>query len=1217
MTSLRDIEWQISYGPADDRLNRFYIPALRCSVRYDRSAGFFSSSALAVAAAGVAGLIANRGTMRLLVGAQLDPDDVQAIERGASLEGIVSEKLLAALEQPVEEVMRRRLEVLAWMVAQGTLQIRVVLPRDARGRPLPAEQAQDYYHPKEGVFTDAEGHQMAFSGSVNESMTGWQRNYEQFSVYFSWEASRPYLAQVVERFNRLWEGREESWIALDIPRAVRESLLRLAPSQPPRDDPLALDGEREARLRRERLIFQFVRDIPYFPHAEQLGAATCAITPWPHQLRVAQRVIETYPKRYLLCDEVGLGKTIEAGLVLRQLVISGRAKRCLLLVPKSVTRQWQEELYEKFVLDVPLFDGHRFWNYAGEELAWQYETDNPWDAFDLLIASSQLAKRRDRLEQITAARPWDLVLVDEAHHARRRDFQQSIYRPNRLLTLLTDPQFQAKAILLMTATPMQVHAVEVWDLLRILGLGGKWGADERNFLQFYSELMRPCEEVDWDFVYTLVRDYLELGGQLDQEFAEQARQALGLVNWQTLQRLPYTDRPSRTIKKLPREAREWVKEMARRHTPLRALMFRNTRELLREYVRQGLLKEKVPARSPELVWIPMRREERKLYQRIEEYISDFYRKYEDEHKGLGFVMTVYRRRLTSSFYAVERSLERRLAYLEGRAEQAFDDDDLEQADLEQDISETLEEAQLYQEEIRYVRDFLDELQHLSAHDSKTEQLIQDLNKIFHQRETVLVFTQYTDTMDYLRDKLRPVYGDQVACYSGRGGERWNGIAWVSVTKEEIKQAFREGADIKILLCTEAASEGLNLQTCGVLINYDMPWNPMRVEQRIGRIDRIGQVHDVVWIRNYFYEDTVEAQVYRALAKRINWFEGVVGDLQPILARVGQAIERLAMVAPPERERALATELREIEQQLEQKDRDILNVYETHEAVSSAPAVTAPLSLPELEQVLVNAAHFEGRFRPHPQLQGAYLLDTAEGEVSVTFDPQLFDRYPASMRFLAYGGRLLHELIEQVPPPREGEFPGIIRLNSEGLFPISAFYGLDSQNRPLLLQTLRDLESAMQTAESTYWSEDSLECARRDFEQLVQQVEGKRRDIETMLRKATCSVLQEKAILIVRQAAVIELTYRGNFDNVQNAWSAVATDNKHYAVLSELGYPFTPLVHIAMEQEPGGKILSSIPEPLLKDNSLTLHRTYLPTLKQQADMLLSQWRSQCNSLASSE
>jgi len=181
---LRDYDWQISYGPRDDRLKAFYIPALERCVQYDRSAGFFSSSALAVAAQGVAALVANGGTMRLLVGAQLSEEDVAAITQGSTLEGKVTDRLLSALHNPTDDVMRHRLEVLAWLVADGRLDIRVVLPRDPQTG-LPLANVQDYYHPKEGVFTDTDGEQVAFSGSVNESMTAWQRNYEQFSVYFS------------------------------------------------------------------------------------------------------------------------------------------------------------------------------------------------------------------------------------------------------------------------------------------------------------------------------------------------------------------------------------------------------------------------------------------------------------------------------------------------------------------------------------------------------------------------------------------------------------------------------------------------------------------------------------------------------------------------------------------------------------------------------------------------------------------------------------------------------------------------------------------------------------------------------------------------------------------------------------------------------------------------------------------------------------------------
>src|SRR5438093_7609494 len=168
----------------------------------------------------------------------------------------------------------------------------------------------------------------------------------------------------------------------------------------------------------------------------------------------------------------------------------------------------------------------------------------------------------------------------------------------------------------------------------------------------------------------------------------------------------------------------------------------------------------------------MKPEEAELYHRIEEYIRDHYQKYEAERKGLGFIMTVYRRRLTSSFYAIAQSLRRRLDFLRGRLglDQLITDDDTEQEDLEEDVAEELfsavpgmaqEMAELCKGEIDYLEDFLYQLRALGS-DSKFEQLADDLRQLLQQRDSVLIFTQYTDTMDYLRDQLREVYGSQVA-----------------------------------------------------------------------------------------------------------------------------------------------------------------------------------------------------------------------------------------------------------------------------------------------------------------------------------------------------------------------------------------------------------------------------------------------------------------------
>ncbi len=1185
--SLRTHPFQIYYGPADDPLNSFYIPTLSASVQYDRSAGFYSSSSLAVAAAGVARLIQNGGRMRLLAGAQLESADIEAIAEGYDLRTRVAERLLDHFTDPQDALMRRRLEVLAWMVAEGTLDIKVALPRDARGLPLPASLSRDYYHPKTGVFTDTEGNRIAFSGSVNESETAWLKNYETFSVYFSWDATRAYLAQVSYNFEHLWNDQEPDWIALDIPQAVRDRLLQYRPARQPTHDPLEAAPFRKVKdgaealafepSQKEKLLFQFVRDAPYLPNASALAAATSAITPWPHQTRVANAVIERYPDRAMLSDEVGLGKTIEAGLVMRQLILSGRVKRCLILAPKSVLRQWQEELYEKFALNVPRYDNGSALDVSGRPV--DGFVSSPWDDFDLLLAGSQLAKREDRRTEILAARPWDLIVVDEAHHARRKDFKERIYRPNRLLGLLNDLNEQNKAasLLLLTATPMQVHPLEVWDLLTVLGMGGRWGADEDNFLAFFAELRKDFNDIDWRLVFTLVQDYLTTGGQLDPVFKAHVSDEVGAVKWALLEDLiHHPDQSARIVAQLGSKLQSRVKELAHHHTPLNRFVYRNTRALLREYARRGILHENVPYRKPELKRVPMRADEFALYTRIEQYISRFYQQYENERRGLGFVMTVYRRRLTSSFYAVRKSLERRQQWLRGvnPADLPMGDDDIEQEELEQDISDDTAvhagNRDRFRAELDYLDDFIQDLKALTAADSKLEWLKNELNTVFKQRPTVLVFTQYTDTMDYLRDQLVEVYGSQVACYSGRGGEVWNGIAWAPTTKEAVKNDFASGT-VSIMLCTESASEGLNLQTCGVLINYDMPWNPMRVEQRIGRIDRIGQKYDVVWVSNYFYRDTIEDQIYQRLADRIDWFEVVVGDLQPILAEVGEATRRLAMLPADEREGQLEKEIADLRTRLQNKEVDSLNLDEYASAGNYESEAASPVTMSDLEDLLTHS-HASGHlFKPNPEIPDTYLLHWNNEDIVVTFSKACFDKYVDTVAFLSYGSRLLSELLEAVPVPEEtsGYEPILRYSSSDELAVLEWFTARDAINdggvQPIgsLAQLKQTLETAATTNQSLTPEQKAAASVR--FDATVTELKSHYAKVEQFRQTAHRQALRAKAQRLLIKAALVELAIGqqpGMFDGTRYP---TAFDESAVLGLQRHKYPWTALVRLAYEQ----------------------------------------------------
>lgn len=938
----------------------------------------------------------------------------------------------------------------------------------------------------------------------------------------------------------------------------------------------------------EPLALRFLREAPHLANARDLGLATCPVEPWPHQRRVVRTAVDRYPESFLFADEVGLGKTIEAGLALRQLVISGRVSRALLLVPKGLLRQWQEELHEKLVLTVPRYEGGRLLDVFDREIAREPSDASPWDRASLVLASTQMARRKERRAELLAARPWDLIIVDEAHHARRRGLGRDHLlggpRPNRLLELLAGHGGSAglvhhtRCLYLLTATPMQVHPLEVWDLLRLLGLGGRWGGRGDEFLRYFDTLRQPFDGRDWPFLLDMLDDVPGPAPTLPH-----GAETLHADDRRRLETLLRSDvaleRRQTAIHGLPEDGRQVLDRLLQHHTPMRHFAFRGTRDLLRAYRRRGLLDSPVPERRPQNVWIDLRPEELALYRRIEVMISELYRRYEAQRRGLGFIMTVYRRRLTSSFYAVGRSLERRLAWLEGHEAGLFADEDrLEEnstgGEFDAETStddggtddEPLASTNLWQDpsldaaapsevpeefdERAAIVEFLGDLSRLGT-DSKLERLHRDLEKLLPRWGKVLVFTQYTDTMDFLRRELHDRHGAAVACFSGRGGEVWRD-GWQPMPKEQLKEAFRHGEAIRILLCTEAAGEGLNLQTCGVLINFDMPWNPMRVEQRIGRIDRIGQVHGEVQILNYFYRDTVEAVIYERLSDRIAWFEQVVGTLQPILHRIGDSIRRIALTSGDAQRRALDAELEALEQALDDQTQplnfggDNLSPEELDaidlallDRSSVAPAddraadegkAHPPITAEQIETFFTQAGTLGERFVPRPEEPGVWDLQP-DGQ-GVTFRPSIFDRKPQSLRLLTWGEPLFHALLHSLDDrpdcqPERDTPTGVGLYRTAEPQPVSLFFvptpeGLRTVDRFEELQPLIDGGQAL----GRWRSADEAEATSR-FSSDRREALGHRLTVEGGRRLAEGRALVAGARRVLRQAALTELAQASN------------------------------------------------------------------------------------------
>jgi len=1026
MSLLCDRVWPARLSSHDGPLlDRLYLPALSCAVRYDRSSGFFSPRGLALATRGLERLVANRGRMRLIVDCHLDEAAVAAIRRGESLRDSVAASLLRMPLVAEDPSQAEALELMAWLIARGHLDVKVAVPCTPDRQPL---SGSELFHEKAGIIEDGAGNRLAFTGSANESGLGWAGHWESFDIHTSWAGSLPHLEEAEASFQRLWVDRAKGVIVLDVPAAVRAELLRFLPPEgdPKRlralTDPVAPAPEPPEPATPaappedpRALVWAYIRAAPTLADGgARVGEATSAVTPWPHQIRAFHRLYDAWPPRLLIADEVGLGKTIQAGMLLRQAWLSGRAKRILILAPKAVLGQWQVELREKFNLNWPIYDGQKLTWYPSPALFGAVERPvdrDAWHREPVVLASSHLMRRRDRAQALVSeAEPWDLVILDEAHHARRRGGGLgSDARPNHLLRLMRQLKSRTDGLVLLTATPMQVSPVEVWDLLDLLGLPPGW--TEEAFVGFFDLAAQPSpSHADFSRMATLFRRMEDTFGLVPDNVVDRA-----LTGFRPMQRLRIL-RALRSDADFDRRAleadhRRAAISLMRRNTPVRALISRHTRDLLHRYQDAGRLTTRIARRSVDDRSVELSDAERRVYEDVEDYISRTYNRFatgDGNRRAIGFVMTIYRKRLASSFHALACTLANRLTAVHDRGGLFAGEEDLPEDDEttmpvgeapDAEEAAELERTALAFEEQGTIEALLAAVRRLPP-DTKAAKLEAELRDLrARDYRQVMVFTQFTDTLDMLRDRLREA-GFSVMCFSGRGGEIHDGRVWVRLGRDEIKRRFAErGAEI--LVCTDAAAEGLNFQFCGALVNYDMPWNPMKVEQRIGRIDRLGQRYDDICILNLHYADTVETDVYVALRERIGLFSKFVGRLQPILARLPQAIAEAALTGSEDRESLRAR----IERETDAANASSFDIDEiTDEVLEEPPRPPPAYDLADLARVLADPRLLPPgcEARPSGPRDFAYLRPGLAAEVRVTTDPEHFDRHAESVELWAPG-----------------------------------------------------------------------------------------------------------------------------------------------------------------------------------------------------------------------
>ena len=919
--------WQVNYctsalnenGEPTDILHDFYLPALKRAVKYDRVAGYFRSTSLAAASQGYTAFLNNGGHMRLIVGADLQLQDVAAILEGNNQK--LSDELMKELEHPETwpEEVQNGVSLLGAMVESGQLEVKVAFRVNSKTqKPISVDSTEDgYVHEKWLVMTDVNGNRIYGGGSLNESRTALNLNAENMDVNCDWEGKRDRLRteRAESNYKALWNNRNPHMVTMDIPDAVRERLIRLKDL---RGQPTEIDGTVLRKALKpsalEKLKFAVLKDAPKMPGGIYIGMYSAPVEPWPHQEIVSRRLIESWPYSYMLCDEVGLGKTIEAGLAIRSLVLSGRAKRVLIVAPKSLTDQWQRELASKAML--PFYKTKVRPGTSGKlehEQLFPNETeylDDDMYSPDFNIISSGLVSRKERSGQLDTARGCDVILVDEAHYARRKNPRgNSAEAPNygNLYKVLNDKiTHKTESLWLATATPMQIDPIEVYDLFRLAERSGPFLTDPTLSMEYFDMTGMIAKgaslnEKQWSI--------------LGQSFAQ--IEALDPFLWNILKETTINRKNKKVLdelyRKKPKNADvKYLKQPLFAASPLSRVMMRHTRELLEIYRQNGELRSNLAKRNVRPVCaIPFTQEEQAFYELLEDYcngLEEQVRKYNPQTRQvMNFLLNFLQLRFASSIYAIQQTLERRLNRVKYTlavgAKSFVSQEELDEAlsdlrDIE-GINEEYSEGDLDDitldallkdrtvNDLKWEKDelsgMLELLNGMTDTPSKIKVLLAEIesrrngNRV---RQTV-IFTRFYDSLKSIRNYLDiRASGLRVGVYSGSHAEWFDPTVGrdVGTSHEKIKEHFLNG-EIDILLCTDAAAEGLNLQTANLLINFDLGWNPMKIEQRIGRIDRIGQKYSVIEVMNMCYLGSTEEIVYGRLFERLTKAGFVVGTQQ--------------------------------------------------------------------------------------------------------------------------------------------------------------------------------------------------------------------------------------------------------------------------------------------------------------------------------------------------
>lgn len=816
----------------------FLADRLQGAQSYKRIAGYFRSSILEL----VGEQIENIPEVRIVCNSELDPQDVlvsQAARDVALKERWNQEPAGGEAFFHAEKYKR-----LYALLTNGRVQIRVV-PKD-----------KVFLHGKAGVITLADGRRTSFLGSINESKSAFASNYE-----ILWEdASSAGCDWVDEEFELLWKD------SIALPDVIIQEIGRIAERQ----------VVTVAQVTAADVPAAAMVESPIYRGGEQLQ-------PWQRSfVATFLQHREIYGKaRLLIADEVGLGKTLSMATAALVASLLGDGP-VLILCPATLTLQWQTELKDRLGIPSAVWvSNQKHWlDPEGRKIMTRGAEDIARCPYQVAIVSTGLIVHQSPEAQVLKKLRLGTLILDESHKARRKG-QLGVQspQPNNLLAFMLAIARNAQHVILGTATPIQTQVSELWDLLAILNQGaehvmGRESASRWRFCDethpFVTGEAKPADEfAAWDLLRAplpakdtpmmdaacsqLVRSVRNELNLADKKFlVTEAVTSLGPFTRRDVQRTTQTD--------FFRRNNPFV-----RHVVLRKRRALEAMNLLDSIAVNVHPDPKLPLGNYSGVTfegkgLMTNTPFRVAYQEAERFIDLL----SQRARGAQLLRSVFLQRICSSFMSGLMTVER---MLERRVDETGDDAQAEM--LELGVLQTLTD-----DEVDCLEAIRDELTRKALVDPKLNAVRWFLSqyesdgKPWHALGCI-IFSQYYDTARWVASELTKDFPDKVvALYAGadRSGMFRNGV-FENFKREEIKKRVKT-REVQLVVATDAACEGLNLQTLGTLINIDLPWNPSRLEQRLGRIKRFGQARTSVDMLNLTYHETRDEDVYNVISARM-------------------------------------------------------------------------------------------------------------------------------------------------------------------------------------------------------------------------------------------------------------------------------------------------------------------------------------------------------------